>query len=125
MNISIDISAESKSIAGQIDQLLQDVGQERTRHILTTFLRDSTDGINILASQLPDGNAHDIRSIAHKLKGACSVLGANNLAQAFIAFGMAIKSNNLDDAITIFETIETAFVEIKICIEEHIITLNN
>jgi HPt (histidine-containing phosphotransfer) domain-containing protein len=54
--------------------------------------------INILKTKMDEGNLKEIIDMAHRIRGACQMVGANNLAHTCAEIEREGKSNNLEMA---------------------------
>lgn len=103
-----------KSDSAQIP-LLAHLPPASRREILTqlvqTFLEDSPSRVQAIVKAVPAQDWDSLRHEAHTLKGACSLMGLANLAEAFAELEQIKSNEGLERAAMLVKQIEPEFEE--------------
>ncbi|MDA0656689.1 MAG: response regulator, partial [Proteobacteria bacterium] len=81
--------------------------------MLTDFINATEQQLDLLADAVKDGNAIELKKIAHSMKGSSKTVGANRLADA--AYYLEQKGSNSDmaDTDTILAALRNDFVNVQ------------
>ena len=109
-HVNHDTLAEIRSLTepGEADPLIE---------LVDLFLGDTPDQLNGLRAALAAEDAAALHEVAHTLKGSCSNLGAEPMADLCRTLDQAAKAGFLASAGTLIDQIEAEFAEVKTVLE--------
>ena len=113
---------ESHLDQGLLEEL-RDVMEDDFPELLSTYLTESENQLSDVESVWEQRDMDGVRRSAHKLKGSCTNIGANDLAQLCLALETAGRD---EDAGTIAETMPalvTEFAVVRREVSEYLHTL--
>lgn len=113
--LGIESSATTEKMNSKPDpvnlDVLQSVLPDSTKHIslLHRFKDSQINGIKNLFANLESGNIHEVFLDAHRLKGACRMIGAQELSEIYETIESLIRNNQHDDLHLIPNVLHSAF----------------
>lgn len=99
---------------------LKMVLEEEFDVLVETFLTDSDQRIEQLASQLDAGDCDAVRATAHSLKGSCGNLGAQPLMVLCKEIEDAARGGSLDGLVAHLEAARAEYDRVRICLNEQL-----
>ena len=107
------------SIAWNYEQVLERIGGDETlfREIALIFLDETPKNLEILRQAISRRDAAAIEKIAHSLKSQLGYMATPGISQKAQALEEMARANTLEDAATIFATIESEISIVLRCIQ--------
>jgi two-component system, sensor histidine kinase and response regulator len=111
--------SDTDSIGWNYEQVLERIGGDETlfREIAQIFQDETPKNLEILRQAISRRDAAAIEKIAHSLKSQLGYLGTPGISQRTRALEEMARANDLDDAASIFATVETEISAILRCIQ--------
>jgi HPt (histidine-containing phosphotransfer) domain-containing protein len=98
------------SLETRLDELHEECGTEVLASIVDIFLEDASTGIRTARRLLANGDADALERAAHTLKGSCTNIGAQQLANVFADIEDRAEEGRLDG---LEERIEEAVIQLE------------
>jgi len=86
--------------------------------LVETFLTDSPGHVEALRQAATAGDAPQVRSVAHMLKGSAGAIGAKPLAAAMLAMEKAAAEGNMTAAASALEAVQDEFERLQAFLAE-------
>lgn len=92
--------------------------KELAKTVLDNFIEDIPNQIEQLYNNLKNGNIKESERIAHSIKGASANIGGEALREIAYRIEKLCKEQNLNEALSLFTTLQYKFEELKSVIKE-------
>ena len=104
-------------VRNALTKLTRDVGREGMEAIMSVFLEVTPQNIDAIQHAIEAGDKKMLAYEAHKLKGACGVVGLESIRELAIKLEQRAKAQALDEAPQICAAIRSACVEMAAAYE--------
>ncbi len=122
------VSPKESSPAGlvEIDQIREVADGDRAfeRELIETFLSDSEEQFRCLETALREGDAEEIRSRSHSLKGSCANAGAGAMRDLACRMERIGAGGDLQEAQEVFSRLKHVFEQSRETLEAHLRALD-
>lgn len=98
-------------------EMLKDVMEDEFDELLTVYVKDSDQRLPILQQALCDGDATQLRELAHSFKGSSSNISAAPLAELCRQVEQSARDEQLNGLDTVLSQIDTEYAQVRALIQ--------